>query len=285
MPPLPPFARQHYRSSALRAPPLLHALASHTAASPSVQCNCLAAPTVEINEVLAPSPPRPHAAQIEEVWVSRIEDNEGGINDELGKGPNNACGEQVQGVGCHCGVGAGGVEGIYGGGREEGVVGGDEAGGAIDEHEAAQERGGPVEDKARVRVVGVADLERLEVGDGGRGWGREGEKGGDESPATASLERERMASASLVVPALGAALRRETSAAMEMLSSGRHVLEGRGRHRELHCEERHRPYVRERRRMSTMAMVMATAVATPSCTAAAPCSLLTRGMRTGMETV
>nr|AAP44604.1 hypothetical protein [Oryza sativa Japonica Group]ABF97032.1 hypothetical protein LOC_Os03g35370 [Oryza sativa Japonica Group] len=169
LPPLPPFSRQHCRSSALRAPPLLHALASHTAASPSVQCSCLAAPTVEIKEVLAPSPPRPHAAHIEEVWMSRIEDSGGGINDELGKGANNACSEQVQGVGCRCGVGAGGVEGIYGGRREEGVVGGDEAGGAVDQREAAQERGGPVEDKARVRIVGVAGLERLEVGDSGRG--------------------------------------------------------------------------------------------------------------------
>lgn len=51
------------------------------------------------------------------------------------------------------------------------MVGRDEAGGgaAAGEAEAAEERGGPVEDEARVGVIGEAGLERLEVGDSGRG--------------------------------------------------------------------------------------------------------------------
>ena len=94
---------------------------------------------------------------------------EGSVDRELGEGPNDACGEQVEGIDCRGWVDAGGEEGIYGRGREEGVVGGDKAGGAVSKRETAEECGGPVEDKARVRIVGVAGLERLEVGDSGRG--------------------------------------------------------------------------------------------------------------------
>jgi hypothetical protein len=72
--------------------------------------------------------------------------------------------------------------------------------------------------------------------DSGKGQEGGGEKGGDESLATASLEWERSASASLVAPVSGAALRWETSAAMKMLNSGHRVLGGCGRHHELRGE-------------------------------------------------
>jgi hypothetical protein len=76
---------------------------------------------------------------------------EGSVDGELGEGPNDACGEQVEGIDCRGWVDAGGEEGIYGRGREEGVVGGDKAGGAVSKRETAEECGGPVEDKAHVR--------------------------------------------------------------------------------------------------------------------------------------